>query len=69
MKLAFMEIRLRKHRAAAEAPDTLREDRCKCLASIMMCDLSMKIVIPTDEEWHGLNMMERDDELKRRYNA
>lgn len=41
------------------------ENWCKFAASILLCDISKKIVIPTKEEWYGLNMLERDDELRR----
>lgn len=41
------------------------EDSAKFYAGIMLCDISKKIVVPTCEEWIGLNLLERDDELRR----
>jgi hypothetical protein len=41
------------------------EDWCKFAAGIMLSDMTSKIVVPEAEEWFGLNMLERDDELSR----
>lgn len=41
------------------------EDAAKFYAGIMLCDISKRIIVPTAEEWIGLNLLERDDELRR----
>ena len=37
----------------------------KLAAQIFLADRIKGIVIPTREEWIGVNLLERDDELKR----
>lgn len=46
----------------APPPD---ENYCKFAASMVLLDMSKRIVIPTAEEWYGIGMLERDDELTR----
>jgi len=46
--------------------EPVNEDRCKFLAELMMLGLDRRVVVPTGEEWIGLNLLERDDHLKRR---
>ena len=38
----------------------------KCLAGMLLADRYSGIVIPSREEWIGLNLLERDDELPNR---
>lgn len=35
----------------------------KLAARIMLLDKSTKLYLPSEEEWIGLNLLERDDEL------
>jgi len=35
----------------------------KLAARIMLLDKSLKLYLPSEEEWIGLNLLERDDEL------
>lgn len=42
----------------------ISEARRKFLASIMLVGFSKeKIILPSVEEWYGLNLLDRDDEL------
>ena len=38
----------------------------KCAARILIQDRNSGIVVPSREEWIGLNLLERDDELPNR---
>ena len=38
----------------------------KLAAQLLLTDDSRRIIIPSREEWIGLNLLERDDELERR---
>lgn len=37
----------------------------KLAAQILLSDRSRRILVPSREEWVGLGLLERDDELKR----
>jgi hypothetical protein len=39
---------------------------CKLSAKIMLADRMRRVCIPDVYEWVGVNLLERDDELKRR---
>lgn len=60
--------------ALVEAPkDTPRTEindlGAKLAAQILLADSLSGIVIPSTEEWIGLNLLERDDELRRKEHA
>lgn len=44
----------------------IQELGCKLAAQILLADTLGGIVIPSEEEWIGLNLLERDDELRRK---
>ena len=39
---------------------------CKLSAKIMLADRMRRVCIPDSYEWVGVNLLERDDELKRK---
>lgn len=41
------------------------ENKCKLLARLILLNVTTKLTLPTQEEWIGLNLLERDDELPR----
>jgi len=46
----------------------IEEERLKFEALVMLSQFSRdskKVIIPTRDEWVGLNLLEQDDELKR----
>jgi hypothetical protein len=46
----------------------IEEERLKFEALVMLSQFSRdskKVIIPSRDEWVGLNLLERDDELKR----
>jgi hypothetical protein len=43
--------------------DEIEDLGSKLAASILLSDTTRRIVVPTHEEWFGLNLLERDDEL------
>lgn len=40
------------------------EERYKFSARMMLLGQSKRLTIPSEDEWVGLNLLERDDELK-----
>lgn len=45
----------------------VRDLGSKLAAQLLLCDRhTKKIVVPTREEWIGINLLSRDDELQRR---
>jgi hypothetical protein len=60
----------RKHRADTRfrGPTEIEEESCKFQAQVMLSEFSRdnrRIIVPTTEEWVGIHLLERDDELKR----
>jgi hypothetical protein len=41
----------------------------KLAAKLLLMDHSKRIIVPTESEWFGIGLLERDDELKRYSNA
>lgn len=54
-----------ERRNAWKPPTEVDESGMKFQAKMMLCDTSKRLSIPTVEEWVGLNLLERDDELIR----
>ncbi len=53
--------------SSVDGPRTeIQELGCKLSAQILLADSLGGIVIPSEEEWIGLGLLERDDELRRK---
>lgn len=55
-----------KHRCSHKPRTEIGDLGSKLAAQILLADTLSGIVIPSDEEWIGVNLLERDDELPPR---
>lgn len=49
-----------------ESRNTINDLGSKLAAQILLSDTSKRIIVPSKEEWIGINCLERDDELPNR---
>lgn len=60
--MKFLCIKIEQDRPLPE----VLEGRRKMEAALLLLDIRKdRITVPTRDEWIGLNLLERDDELKR----
>ena len=48
---------------------TINDLGSKLAAQLLLCSIDRRIIVPSEEEWIGLNLLERDDELPQRRSA
>lgn len=53
----------------ATIPTEINELGCKLAAKVLLLDKNGRLIVPSQDEWIGVNLLERDDDLPNRSKA